>query len=138
VGDDPVDWVDPWGLENFDPLTGIPISLMQPIYKWFDRVFGEKPPTKFDKFVDGTKQFAKGFELIPNKMFPEGKRAYDNAPRAAQMCLDVSFTVVEFGFTKPLPYYITVPYDIYSGANFVTIPTSPAGIVGNLLFTPLQ
>jgi len=41
------------------------------------------------------------------------------------MCSNVSLTIVEFGFTKPLPTYLAVPYDIYSGANFTTIPTSP-------------
>ena len=70
-----------------DDLLGVPSDMMQPIYKWFDNVFGKKPPTKFDKFVDGVGKFGKGFGLIEDKFIPEGKKAFHNAHPAAQVCL---------------------------------------------------
>ncbi|MDY0328335.1 MAG: RHS repeat-associated core domain-containing protein, partial [Arcobacteraceae bacterium] len=64
--------------------------------------------------------------------------AYNKAHPAAQMSLNTSLTLVEFGATIWLPIVIQIPYDFYSGANFNTIPTSPSGFIGNQLNTPLN
>ena len=45
-------------------------------------------------------------------MIPDGKRAYNNAPKSVQKCEDFSFTIVEIGVTSKFPKVITVPYDI--------------------------
>ena len=123
---DPVDWIDPLGLNGFDPVTGIPTEVMQPLYDWLNDTFGDKPkppPNAFDKIYDGL------MRDIP--------KAYNNAHPAAKMCLDVALTGVEYGFTGVLPVWAAVPYDAYSGANFNTLPLSPAGWIGNQAFTPL-
>jgi len=70
-------------------------------------------------------------------MIPDGKRAYNNAPKSVQKCVDFSFTIVEIGVTSKFPKVITVPYDIYSGANFNTMPTSKPGWFGYFFNTPL-
>ena len=119
--------VDPWGLMSFDPFTGVPTDLMKPIYQWFNNTFGEKPPSAFQK----------GFDKIYNGLSRDIPRAYKNAHPAAQMCLDVALTITEFGATYNLPKYIQIPYDIYSGANFNTIPLSPASWLGHEMFRPL-
>ncbi len=119
---------------SFDPLFGAPSDMMQPVYKFFDSLFGEKPPSKFEKTVNsiqnGFGKFKDGFSLIRTKYIPEGKKAYNNAHPAAKMSLKVALTITEFGLTKILPEEIQVPYDIYSGSHFETIPTSPAGWFG--------
>jgi len=65
------------------------------------------------------------------KLYIEGKKAYNNAHPAAQACLSTALTISEFGLTKPLPAAISIPYDFYSGYNFVTYPTSIPGWIGN-------
>ena len=45
---------------SFDPLTVIPLDFMKPIYKWFDEIFGKKPPSKFDKFTTNVGNGLKG------------------------------------------------------------------------------
>jgi len=94
--------------------------------------------TTWANFYNGVKYFIRGFKLIKTKMIPEGKRAYNNAPRSVQLCMDVSMTMVEYGVTKLLPIQFRVPYDIYSGANFNTMPTSKSGWFGYFFNTPLS
>jgi len=123
---DPVNWVDLNGLQGFDPAFGVPSELMQPVYRWFDNIFGAKPPpppSTFDKIYDGLSRD------IP--------RAYSNAHPAARMCLDVALTGTEWGLTAGLPLWASVPLDIYSGANFPTMPNSIPGWLSNLMSTPL-
>ena len=99
---------------------------MQPVYDWFNNTFGDNPkpkPSTFDKIYDGLSRD------IP--------KMYNNAHPAARMCLDIALTGVEAGLTGGLSPFVTVPYDIYSGANFPTLPLSPAGWLGNQLSTPL-
>ena len=87
--------------------------------------------------IGGLGKFVDGFDLIRTKFIPEGKRAYNNAHPAAQACMVTALTITEFGATRSLPISMQVPYDLYSGANHITVPTSPAGLVGSQVVTPL-
>jgi hypothetical protein len=124
---DPVDYIDHYGLQGFDPATGIPTNIMQPIYNWFNNTFGPKPPSPFEK----------GAVNIINGLQRDIPKAYNNAHPAVRMCLDVGLTITEWGSTAGLPKWIQIPFDIYSGANFPTLPTSVPGWISNQATTPL-
>ena len=82
--------------------------------------------------------FTDNVHLIKDNMIPDGTRGYYNAPTPVKWTVKVALTISEFGFARTLPTYLAIPYDINSGANFITIPTSRAGVVSNLLNTPLH
>ena len=67
---------------------------------------------------------------IYNGLSRDIPKAYNNAHPAIQMCLDVSLTIVEYGFTSGISQPFEYAYDFISGANFNTIPTSGAGWAG--------
>ncbi len=123
---DPVNYIDHYGLQGFDPATGIPTNIMQPIYNWFNNTFGPKPPPP-----------PSTFSKIYNGLSRDIPLAYNNAHPAAKMCLDVALTTTEWGLTAGLPLWASVPFDIYSGANFPTMPNSVPGWLSNLASTPL-
>ncbi|MGW8170080.1 MAG: hemagglutinin repeat-containing protein, partial [Sulfurovaceae bacterium] len=56
--------------------------------------------------------------------------AYNNAHPAAQYSLSAALTISEFGVGKIFPIIIQVPYDLYSGSHFITLPTSSTGWIG--------
>ena len=84
--------VDPWGLGSFDPVTGIPTNIMQPIYDWFNNMFGDQPKSSrsaFNKISDGLcediplalKGFSEGLDRLNNlyrdRMMPLQQGLYD-------------------------------------------------------------
>jgi hypothetical protein len=68
VGNDPVNKVDPLGLQSmgFDPAFGVPTDLMQPIYRFFDNLFGSKP--KQEKVCIGP-EFSDGLVKKTNQKY---------------------------------------------------------------------
>jgi hypothetical protein len=65
-----------------------------------------------------------------DRMSEDAVRGYNNAPDSLQMSVNGAVTLVEYGLAGPFSLIVQVPYDLYSGSHFITLPTSPAGWIG--------
>ena len=157
VGNDPVNRVDPSGLESmgFDPVFGAPTDIMQPLYDWWDSVFGPKPPSTFDKTMSGLKhgfkeygksfsliksKFAPKVPLIKDKFIPQGAKAVKNAHPAAQACMAVAGAITlapaaeaGYGYAYTHPLETIGGIEVLDGAYGGTPPNSVSSSIGKLL-----
>jgi hypothetical protein len=99
---------------------------------------GNTDSTGFNKATEYHKmqRLGRGIKKVVYTHYKNVGQAYDNSPWIMQKIVQLNATWIEWTVGNVISSYGKLYeagmriYDYFSGSNFITIPTSPSGIVG--------